>query len=135
MNDETKFTVAKMPHAYVTPDGEKVALTYENEDGEKVRLVFSGEQYEKYSTKAIQLFTRARNQRLAKGGHSAIHAVAAEATMASAAIGGGRVLLSVRADNEVPYHFAISPEKALGLRRQLLSAAKSAIKQASEPRH
>ena len=73
MIDKTKFTVANMPHAYITPDGENVELEYENEDGGRIRLSFSGEQFEIHSTLAIQLFTHARNQRLAKGGHPAIH--------------------------------------------------------------
>ena len=135
MNEQSPIKITGMPHAYVSNDGMLVELKFESAQGETIYLSFDAERFEQISSRAIELFTHARNQRLTTGDHLAIHPVAAVATMANSSIGGGMVLLSIRAGNGVPYHFAISPEEADALRPQLSRAAKSAKKQASQSRH
>ena len=68
-------------------------------------------------------------------GHLEIHAKAAVAVMAAAPVGGGKVILSVRSDTGLPYHFSLSPKAAEDLRPELFRAAKLAKKQASQTLH
>ncbi len=127
--------ITKMPQASVTEDGELIELVFKDQEGVEEALQFSSDDFERFITRAVQLFTHARNQKLSIGDHLAIHPVPAVTTMANTQMGGGRVILSIRADNGIPYHFSISPEEAEALPRQLFRAAKDAKKQASKSRH
>ena len=127
--------ITAFPSASVLEDGSLIVLEFESESGKRTTLSFSPDDFEGFVSRATQLVAGARNQKLSKGDHLAIHPVPAVTTMAKTPVGGGRVILSIRADNGIPYHFSISPEEAEALPRQLFRAAKDAKKQASQSRH
>src|SRR4051812_3508194 len=112
-----ELNVTDMPRASVAEDGSIVQLTFCGENGEAV-LTFSAERFEEFSQRSIQLFTHARNQRLAIGDHFGIRPVEAVVAVASAPVGGGKVIVGFRGSNDVEYHFAIVPDEARILRTQ-----------------
>ena len=130
-----KLKVASMPHAYVSEDGSLVELEFITEEDAPTTLSFDAEQFEQFSSRAIQLFTHARSQKLAIRDHLAIHAVEVVAATAEAATGGGKVILALRGDKGLLFHFALQPDDAEGLRPNLYRAAKSAKKQTAQSRH
>lgn len=124
-----------MPDTFVAEDAARMELVFEDAAGEQVRLGFSSEQFDLFTNHAIQLFTHVRNEKLAIGDHLEIQPVGVVAAAADSTIGGGKVLLHLRADNGVQYHFALDPDEADALRPQLFRASKSAEKQARKSRH
>jgi hypothetical protein len=53
---------------------------------------------------------------------------------ASAPVGGGKVVLAIRAESNILYHFALAPEAALRLLTELAEAEESARRQAAQTR-
>ena len=127
--------ITNMPRASVLEDGGIIELEFADEDGERPPLRFAADDFERFVARAVQLVIDARTQKLASGGHLSIHTVVAVAVTAQAPVGGNRVILSVRSDKGLPYHFSLSPKDAEDLRPELFRAAKSAKKQASQTRH
>lgn len=123
MAEIEEFAVSGMPHAYVTDDCSRIELTFEDDESRQIKLLFDAQRFEELSSRAIQLFTHARNERLTKGDHLAIHAVEVVAAMAETATGGGKVILGLRGDSGLLFHFALQPEEAERLRPQLHRAA------------
>jgi hypothetical protein len=130
---ESFHVVTGLPHAYVTEDASIVQLTFST-DGEDIRLSFSAEQFDLFTNRAIQLFTHVRSQRLAIGDHLAVRPVGVAGAGAEAAAGGEKVILTLLADNGVPYHFALSLEQASDLRPHIRNAEESARRQRSQTR-
>ncbi len=135
MSESTPTKIIGMPSAYVSEDGTLIELKFESAEGDIIHLSFDAERFQELSGRAIELFTHARNQILAKGDHLAIQAVEVEAAAATSVVGGGKVLLSLIGGKGPEYHFALTPQEAESLRPQLHRAAKSASKQASQSRH
>ncbi len=135
MNNESPTKIVGMPHAYVFDDGTVIELEYESDDGARIHLSFSAEQFEQHSSRAIELFTLARSRKLTSGDPVAIHPVEVVETFADAAVGGGMVILGLLTSSGLPYHFALTPDKAERLRPKLYRAARSAKKQASQSRN
>lgn len=127
--------VTGMPHAWVSQEGDEVELEFTGDDGQKFKLHYSSDDFERFVTRAIQLFGHARSQKHAIGDHVAIHPVAAAAATALAPEGGGKVILLIRDHNGIPYPFALDPDDAEELRPELYRAAKIAKKHASQSRH
>jgi len=131
---ETVLNVVEMPQASVMEDGSEVQLVFKNAAKDAVRLKFAGDRFERFIVRAIQLFTDARNRRLAKGDHLVIHPVPVVAATFEPAVGGAKVILSLRAENGVVYDFSLENDEAQNLRPQLRKAIESAQKQKSQPR-
>ncbi len=127
--------IVDMPSASVLEDGSLIEMKFTDEGGETQTLSFAPDDFERFLSRAVQLVAGARSQQLAIGDQFAIRAVAAVAVTAQAPEGGGRVILSVRSDMGLPYHFSLSPEDAENLRSKLFRAVKSAKNQASKTRH
>ena len=127
--------ITEMPQASVTEDGDRIELVFKDKDGGEEALQFSSDDFERFISRAVQLVTHAQNQKLSIGDHRAIHRVPVVAAMVDATVGGGKVTLSLRANNGLLYHFALSPDDADGLRPQIFRAVNSARKQASQSRH
>ena len=127
--------IINMPRASVVEDGSLIEMEFADEDDEKLTLSFAPDDFQRFVSRAVQLVTDARIRKFAKGDPLAIHSVVAVEAMAQAPVGGGRVILSVRSDTGLPYHFSISPEDAENLSPELFRAAKSAKKEASKSRH
>lgn len=132
MNAED-LNVDEMPRASVAEDGSLIQLVFKGPTG-KVTLNFRADKFEQFASRAIQLFTHARNQKLTTGDHLEILPVPAVAAMAQAPVGGSKVIVSFRADNGVPYSFAIDPDESKQLRPQLRTAEESARRQGSQTR-
>ncbi len=130
-----KLNVASMDHVYVSEDGSLVELEFVSDEDTPITLSFDAERFEQFATRAVEMFTDARNRRAATTGHLEIRAVAVVAAMAQAPVGGDRVILFLRSDTGFPYHFSLSPKDAEDLRPELFRAAKSAKIQASQFRH
>ncbi len=135
MNNDSPTKIVGMPRAYVSDDGTVIELEFESDDGAKIHLSFSAEQFEQHSSRAIELFTLARSRKLTTGDPVAIHPVEVVETFADAAVGGGMVILGLLTNTGLPYHFALTPDKAERLRPKISRAARSAKKQASQSRN
>ena len=127
--------ITSMPRASFIEDGTVVEIVLATKEGQNLTLSFATNDFDRFVGRAAQLVTGARNQTPASGGHLEVPTVRAVAAMANAPAGGGKVILSVRSDTDLPYHFALEPEEAEQLRPQLHRAARSAKKQASKTRH
>ncbi len=127
--------IIDMSSASVLEDGSLIEMKFTDEGGETQILSFAPDDFERFLSRAVQLVTGARSQKLAIGDQFAIRAVAAVAVTAQAPEGGGTVILSVRSDAGLPYHFSLSLEDAKNLQRELFRAVKSAKNQASKTRH
>ncbi len=130
-----KLNVASMDHVYVSEDGSLVELEFVSDEDTPITLSFDAKRFEGFTTRAVEMFTDARNRRAATTGHLEIRAVVVVAAMAQAPVGGDRVILFLRSDTGFPYHFSLSPKDAEDLRPELFRAAKSAKKQTSQSRH
>ncbi len=127
--------ITKMSRASVLEDGSVIEMVFADKDGERPPLRFTADDFERFVARVADLVTEAQIQKIATTGHLGIHAKAAVAVTAQASVGGDRVILSVRTGRILPYHFSLSPKDAEDLRPELTRAAKSAKKQASNPRH
>jgi hypothetical protein len=130
-----KLKVASMRHAYVSEDGSLVELEFVSDEDATTRLSFDAKRFEQFASRAVEMFTEARNRRAATTGHLEIRAVLVVNATAQAPVGGDKVILFVRSDRGTAYHFAMSPEDAEKLGPELFRAAESAKKQASQSRH
>jgi hypothetical protein len=131
---ETEFTVADMPHVYVSEDAERVELTFRSDTGNRLRLAFSADEFERLASQAIQLFPHVRNQKQATSGHLGIRAVEVVDGMAEAATGGGKVILGLRGTQGLLYSFAVHPDLSARLRPALRKAEESAKRQKDQTR-
>ena len=108
--------ITDMPMASFIEDGSIVEVEFKTEKGNTIALRFATNDFDRFVGRAAQLIAGARHQTLSIGDHLEIHPVPAVAAMAQAPEGGGRVILSVRSDTGLPYHFSLSPEEAERLR-------------------
>jgi hypothetical protein len=124
-----------MPVLGVAEDGSWLQMRFNLSAGAPVTLRFQTEQIESFIGKASQMVNQARSRRSTTSGHLAIQPVAVEAAAAQSPVGGGRVVLSLRAANGVPYHFAIHEEESRSLRIQMEAAEESSRAQSQQGRH
>jgi len=130
-----KIKVIKMPRASVMSDGSEIEMEFEGSNGEMITLVFDPAELDRFAGRTMQVVDHARNQKLAIGGHLSIQASEVVAAVADAPVGGGKVILALRGDNNVVQHFALQPSEAEKLRPQLFRAVKSATAQKKKTRH
>lgn len=127
--------VVDMPRASFTEDGSVVEMALRTSEDEEVTLRFSTDDFDRFVSRAVQLVNGARNQALSVGDHVRAHIISAIAVAAESPVGGSKVILSIRSDNGLPYHFAVEPDEAEQLRPQLYRAAKSVRRQGTQSRH
>lgn len=135
MTDQHEMTVTGMPHAYVTEDASRVELEFEGDDGDTIKLKFDADRFNQLSSRAIQMFTHVQNQKLATSAPHAIHAVEVVEATAFAAEGGSKVILGLRGNKGLDFHFALTPGLSDRLRKLMYDAGRAARKLASKPRH
>ena len=127
--------IKQMPRASLLSDGSRVELEFEDDAGERVTLNFETNDFERFVSRAVQVVTGARSQKLSIGDHLAIHTIRAVEAAAEAPIGGGGIALLIRADNGLPYLFGLPPAVAKSLRPTLNAAIKKEAQQAKQSRH
>jgi hypothetical protein len=127
--------ITGMPRASLTEDGELLEIEFSDDTGGIIALQFAADTFERILVRATELVMGARIQKLTMGDHFAVHAVDAVGVTAQAPVGGGKVILALRTDNALPYHFALSADEAERLRPELYRAVRSARKQSALPRH
>ncbi len=127
--------ITSMPLAGVMEDGSLIQLEFQSDIGDKFTLDFDPEDFETFISRAVQLVTKARIQKLASGDHLKIQLVPVVAATAQAPVGGGKVLLLVRSSNNLPYHFSLRFQEAEQLLSELPDAIQSAKNQSSQSRH
>lgn len=127
--------IVDMPRASFIEDGSVVEIEFKTRAGESLPLSFATNDFEHFVSLAVQLVNGARSQTLSTGDHLEFHTIRAVAAIAQAPVGGDRVILSIRTDTGLPYHFALTPDDAEALRPQLYRAAKSTRKQKALSRH
>jgi hypothetical protein len=131
---EQKLTVTSMPHAYVAEDASKVEMVFADPTGNTLRLLFESDLFDAFSNRAIQLFTHIRSKKLAMGGHLSVQPVEVVRAAAATTVGGAKVILSLMAENGVPFHFALEPDESRQLRPQMRSAEEKARRQRGQTR-
>ena len=134
MTDEATLSVAAVPHVYVSEDATLVEIQFADKDGKTIRLSFPSDQFERFAARAIQVYTHVKNQKQATSGHVGIHAVAVVAAAANAAAGGGKVILSLKGNQGLEFHFSVPQERIDDLRKQMRKAEESAKRQSSQSR-
>lgn len=130
-----KMRIVDMPKASFAEDGSVVEMTLRTAEGDEVTLDFSTDDFDRFVSRAVQLVNGARNQALSIGEHVHVHIITAAMVAAESPVGGSKVILSIRSDTGLPYHFALEPDEAEQLRPQLYRATKSARGQAARSRH
>ena len=128
--------ITSMPVATILDDGSLIELEFRSDTGNRITLALDPDDFEKFISRAVQLVTGARTQKLASGDHREVEFVLAVAASAQTTVGGSRVLLSVRSNTGLLYHFSLPLEEAEWLRPELSRAIRSAKeKRASQSRH
>jgi hypothetical protein len=124
-----------MPRASVTEDGSLIEMELAAQGGQVLVLQFQPDDLDNFVGTASQLFTHARNQMSTKASHLETRAVGVADAAVTAAVGGSKVILVLRAENGLQYQFALDVEVATWLTEELRRAAGSASVQSSKPRH
>jgi hypothetical protein len=127
--------ITGMPRASLTEDGELLEIEFSEDKGGIIALQFAADTFERILVRATELVMGARIRKLTMGDHLAVRAVDAVAATAQAPVGGGKVILALRTDTGLPYHFALSANEAERLRIALYREVRSARKQSAAPRH
>ncbi len=127
--------IKSVARASVLDEDSRVEIDLLTEAGERRVLNFPIADFEWFLARAGQLLMDVRIRKLSKGDHLAIQTVRAAEAVARAPAGGGRVILSIRGDNDLVANYALSPELAERLRLELFRAARDAVKDAKKSRH
>jgi len=102
--------------------------------GSSITCQFSPQVLERVIMNLSEMAQHFRNRQAVPGGHAQIDAVTAVDATASSPVGGGKVILAFRAENNVLYHFALAPEVASRLLGEFQEAGESAQRQAAQTR-
>jgi hypothetical protein len=135
MSKRIRARVVSMSRASVAEDGSLIEMELTAKGGQVLVLQFQPDDLDNFVGRASQLFTHARNQMSAKGGHLETRAVGVADAAVTTAVGGSKVILVLRAENELQYQFALDVEVATWLTEELRRAAGLASDQSSQPRH
>jgi hypothetical protein len=95
---------------------------------------FSPQVLERVIMNLSEMAQQFRNQQAVPGGHLQVDAITAVDATAAPPVGGGNVVLAIRAQNSVLYHFSLAPELASRLLAEFQQAAESAARQAAQTR-
>lgn len=129
-----KIKVREMPRASLLEDGSLVELQFKSIRG-PVTLVFDPDDLERFASRSVELIREAQNRRRASAGHFVSVASDVVAAGADAPIGGGKVILLLRATNGIVQQFGLTPSQSAELRPQLEDAELKAAAGAAQPRH
>ena len=127
--------VTEMPRASVTPDGSIAVMEMRLSDGSSQTLRFSPKTMMSLVNRVFELFVNQMLQTAKASGHLEVQPLPAVATSAQEAVGGEKVILSVRMETGLPVSFSVDPAEAEELHRQLGKAVKKARRQSSAKRH
>ncbi len=127
--------VIDMPRTSVTEDGKISEMELLNDDGSKQTIRFSPSTFQTFVSRTFQLFANEKVKRGSASGHTESQPIPVSATMAQEAVGGEKVILSVRMDNGLPVDFSLDAAESEELHRQLGKAVKKARKQSASRRH
>ena len=117
-------TVIDMPNASMAEDGSTAVMEFKNSDGSSQILRFAPDIMMQYLSKVLNMFLFKKAQRDSEQGHTVVHPLQVSSTMASEDMKGKAVILQLRLKDGLPAPFAVPPEKAEELRRQLGKALK-----------
>ncbi len=130
--------ISRMPDAFVSEDGQYVELSFQDDSGETVTLGFQVAHFERCMALAGQLVLNAQNPQNATPtttGHLSIQATDLADATAGVPAGGSKVILSLRLLSGLVSHFALPPQMANRLRKELQTATRSAERQSRSTRH
>jgi hypothetical protein len=115
----------------VADDFSSVQVSFGVDDGEPVVCRILPETLQRVIIHLSEMAAYIRNQTLTKGEPHSVPAVLAIDAKAHSSVDGGKVILAVRAGNNVVQHFALAPKIAARLRSQL-PASEAPEKQQSD---
>ena len=129
-----KRTITGISGGAFAPDFSYAQVSFSTTLGIPVTCQLSPHVLERIIMNLSEMAQHLRNRQAVPGGHVQVDAVTAVDATASAPVGGGKVILAVRAENNVLYHFALVPEIATRLLSEFTDAEQSARQQAAQTR-
>ena len=130
-----KRTITGVSGGGFAEDLSRAQVSFGTSLGIPITCEFTPQVLERIIMNLSEMAQHLRNQIAAKGGHLQVDAVSAKDATAASPVGGGKVLVGVRAENNnVLYHFSLTPDVAERLSTELREAAESARRQAAQTR-
>ena len=129
-----KRTVTGIGSGAFAEDFSFAQVSFNTSLGVPLTCQFSPQVLERVIMNLSEIAQHFRNRQIVPGGHAEVHAVTALDATASAPVGGGKVLVALRAHNNVLYHFSLAPEVATRLLTEFQNAEESARQQAAQTR-
>lgn len=134
-NNDIGPIVIDMPNATVTEDGSITIMEFKNSDGSSQVLRFPPDKMMQYLSNVFELFLNQKIRKESGQGYSVVRPLQVSTTMAQEDIKGKSAILQFRMKNGIPAAFAVSPEEAEELHRQLGKAVKKLRKRSSFTHH
>jgi hypothetical protein len=127
--------VTGMPRTDVAPDGSYAEMDFTVSNGVTRTLRFDPSTLLDLMSRLFQLVAFQRMQKAAASGHGTVKPIAVVVAAAQEAVGGKAVVLLLRMQNGVPVEFALQPDEATELHRQLGLSIEKAKQQLSSNVH
>ena len=130
-----KRTITGITSGGFAEDLSRAHVSFGTSLGVPITCEFTPQVLERMITGLSEMAQRLRNQIAAKGGTLQVDAVPVKDATAASPVGGGKVVLAIRAENNnVLYQFALIPDVALRLSADMREAVESATRQAAQTR-
>lgn len=120
--------VASMPATFVESDGTAAEMEFSDASGRRVRLRFSAELLDRLMGGVAELAANLAMRNATSTGRLEVRAKEAVGFLAEPAQGQDKIVLSLRADTGLIYHFALPP----GLARELPPKLEDALRSITE---
>jgi len=130
-----QIVITELQGANVSPDGSYTEMTVKKSDGSIQILRFEPTIFLNLLTRVFELFLNQKLQREKAEGFVHTEPLAVSTSMAQESVGGKAVIVSFRLSSGLPADFALSPQEAEELHKQLGLAVEQARRQSSQSRH
>ena len=134
MADPKPIIVTSIPRSFMTEDASMVQVHFSRLSGEPLVLQIGANHFPRIVSRLTELLAGLTIRRGTKAGHLEIPAANAQAVTAQAPVGGGKVILSLRTDNGLMHHFALSPDQTEAIRAELAEAETKARDEGGQTR-
>jgi len=127
--------ITELQGAQVSPDGSYTEMTVKRSDGSIQILRFEPRIFLNLLTKVFELFLNQKLQKEKAEGLVHTQPLHVSTSMAQESVGGKAVIVLFRLSSGLPAEFALSPQEAEELHKQLGQAVDRARQQSSQSRH